>query len=247
MACDQITREVAEAIRTKYLEGPTKHKFGNRSRTLAGCNTLTRYLKNVLTHAIGKCPFRLKIIKEAEVKQSYIPMDLVPAFLAEIDRTRNAHVSIAVRAMIYMGLRESEALNMRWDWLSPDLATYTPSLTKGKEAWDLPVHPDLQARLKVLPNRLGWVLPWVDKKGNALPHRVGFSKKAIQRASDKIAVAGLTPHSLRRTAATLMHQGGVGIKTIQRQLRHKNISTTMGYIQVGLEDLKEAQRKVWGS
>lgn len=246
MACDQITKEVAEALRSRYLEGPTKHEFGDRTRKMAGCNTMIRYLKNILTHALGRCPFKLKIIKEAEVHRAYVPMELVPAFLTEIDRTQNEHLSVAIRAMIYMGLRESEALGMRWDWFSPDLTTYTPSLTKGKEAWDLPVHPDLQAHLKALPHRLGLVLPWIDDEGSVHAHTQGFTKKAMRRASEVIGVSGLTPHSLRRTAATLMHRAGVGIKTIQRQMRHKNISTTLGYVQVGLDELVEAQQKVWG-
>ena len=246
MACDHVTKEVAEALRTRYLDGPTKHEFGDRTRTLAGCNTMTRYLKNILTHALGRSPFKLKIIKERDVGRAYVPMDLVPAFLAEIDRTKKVDVSIAVRAMIYMGLRESEALGMRWDWFSPDLNTYTPSLTKGKEAWELPVHPDLQIHLKARPNRLGLVLPRVDDKGNVKTHTQGFTKKAIRRASEVIGMSGLSPHSLRRTAATLMHKAGVGIKTIQRQMRHKDISTTLRYVQVGLDELVEAQQKVWG-
>ncbi len=144
---------------------------------------MTRCLKNILTHAVGRCPFKLKIIKEAEVRRSYVPKELIPAFLAEVDRTGKVPISIAVRAMIYMGLREAEALNMRWNWFNPDLSTYTPSLTKGKEAWDLPVHPDLQERLKALPNRVGLVLPRLDEKGEVRPHAQGFTKKAIRRAS----------------------------------------------------------------
>ena len=247
ITCDQISEDVVEAIRTRYLETPSSRKFGSQTHSLTGCNTIIRYLKNVLTYAMKKCPFKVRRLRPADVRRPYVPKELVPPFLQEIDRTNNKHLSIAVRAMLYMGLRESEALNMRWDWFSPNLKTYTPGKTKGKEAWDLPVHPELISLLEALPNRIGLVLPWVDEKGNVNTHRPAFSKKGILRAGNKIEVHGLSPHSLRRTAATLMDQAGIGAKTIQRQMRHKDFATTAGYIQSGLKDLEEAQQKVWGA
>jgi integrase/recombinase XerD len=40
----------------------------------------------------------------------------------------------------------------------------------------------------------------------------------------------VTPHDLRHTMASLLLKGGVDIPTIQRQLRHKDISTTLRYL-----------------
>jgi len=58
----------------------------------------------------------------------------------------------------------------------------------------------------------------------------GFARQAIRRANDTCAIKGITPHRLRGTFATLMSEACVPIQTVQRVMRHKSFTTTMGYL-----------------
>ena len=184
--------------------------------------------------------------------RSFVPAEKVSQFLEAVDRTANAHQSIAIRAMLYLGLRESEALGMRWEWFQGDLDTYTVGKAKGREALPLPVHPDLKARIRDLSSLSPWLLPAAPIKGKdgvvrIGPHRAQFTVKAILRGGEAIGIKGLTPHRLRTTCATLMARAGVNPIHIQRQLRHKDIRTTLRYVEVGVSDLQNALKATWGA
>lgn len=261
LRADAVDNGVAELVRTRYLEGVSRandhqaaqiaaNKRPRRARphSIPGANTLMGYLRAVMAHLVRhgmlqRAPFELKALRSQAPVRQWVPLEQIPAFLAEIDRTGNVHVSIAVRAMLYLGLRESEAYGMRWAWFSHDHTIYTPGLTKGRESEPLPVPSDLQ----------GWLLrartlgPYVIPAQDGAPHRPGYAKKAVARAGAAIGLPGLSPHRLRNTCATLLARGGVDAKVIQRMLRHKDIKTTMRYIQAGLEDLRAAQARVFGA
>ena len=58
----------------------------------------------------------------------------------------------------------------------------------------------------------------------------GFARQAIRRANDTCAIKGITPHRLPGRFATLMSEACVPIQTVQRVMRHKSFTTTMGYL-----------------
>ncbi len=49
-----------------------------------------------------------------------------------------------------------------------------------------------------------------------------------------------SPHKLRHTAATLMLQNGVDVRTLQEVLGHENLNTTQIYTHIGNNELKKA-------
>lgn len=243
---DQVNAAVVATIRQRYLDGTSKRLRGGK-RTQAGANTLMGYLRAVLRHVQKQFPrMILPEIPMPRVQapvRAYVPQVKIRAFLVSVDRTANVHQSVAVRAMLFLGLREGEALGLRWQWFSDSLKTYTPGRTKGKESLPLPVPQELRVWLQALcwgvPPDLGLVLPSEDGKA----HRAGFLRRAIARAE----IPGITAHRLRTSCATLMALAGVPIPIIQRQLRHKDIRTTLRYCEVGsLEELQEASTKTFG-
>ena len=244
LRADQVTSDVVSLVRQKYLDGATKRKHGGKARTAAGANTMLGYLRALLLFVKRQFPaLRMPDVpmpRPQEPVRSYVPRAGVRAFLAAVDRTSNLHQSVAIRAMLFLGLREGEALSMRWEWFGPRLQTYTPGRTKGREALPLPVPAELRVFLHALgPADLGLVLPAEDGK----PHRAQFTRKAIQRAGLK----GLSPHRLRTSCATLLSQAGTPLKVVQRQLRHRDIRTTARYVEVGLADLIEASDRTWAA
>ncbi len=143
--------------------------------------------------------------------------------------------------MIGLGLREEEALTARWEWLDIHRSTYTAGKTKGREAVALDVPEWLLTYLKRLLPKSGEGLMFPAEDGE--PHRAGFTRKAVARGSKAIKVQ-LTPHRLRATFATLHSDAGTPTPEVQRMLRHKNIQTTLRYVETGRQGLQEAQRKV---
>ena len=67
----------------------------------------------------------------------------------------------------------------------------------------------------------------------------------LLQVAEKLELGRLTRHRLRASFATILHQSGVNIKTIQMLMRHKNIETTMIYIQVDGKELQEAVDKAF--
>jgi integrase len=58
-----------------------------------------------------------------------------------------------------------------------------------------------------------------------------FSNRFSYRAK-RAGIVGKTFHDLRDTCATALHDNGFSLVQIQKHLRHKNITTTAGYIGV---------------
>ena len=75
-----------------------------------------------------------------------------------------------------------------------------------------------------------------------------ISKAAVEKLVKKyLTAAGLdssqySPHKLRHTAATLMLQNGVDVRTLQEVLGHENLNTTQIYTHVDSENLRAAAR-----
>lgn len=67
-------------------------------------------------------------------------------------------------------------------------------------------------------------------------------QEMVQKNLAKIGLGGqgYSPHKLRHTAATLMYQNGVDVRSLQEVLGHSNLSTTQIYTHVASEQVKSA-------
>ena len=94
------------------------------------------------------------------------------------------------------------------------------------------------------------MLTLVDQKALfvTLQNRRRISRAAVHKLVKKhLLAAGLdssqySAHKLRHTAATLMLQNGVDVRTLQEVLGHDNLNTTQIYTHVDNEDLRIAAR-----
>ena len=81
-----------------------------------------------------------------------------------------------------------------------------------------------------------------------LQNRWRISRAAVHKLVKKhLAAAGLdstqySAHKLRHTAATLMLQNGVDVRTLQEVLGHDHLNTTQIYTHVDNDDLRTAAR-----
>jgi integrase len=63
-------------------------------------------------------------------------------------------------------------------------------------------------------------------KGGPLRSKV-FQEAALTTAATRIGVAGLTPHMLRHTVASLAIASGASVKVVQQMLGHKSATMTV--------------------
>lgn len=62
----------------------------------------------------------------------------------------------------------------------------------------------------------------------------------LRKYTDSIGLKNCTPHTLRRTAATLRHKyGHTDIKGLQKMLGHSSITTTQRYVELDEEEMEE--------
>ncbi|MBP1627341.1 MAG: integrase [Holophagaceae bacterium] len=254
----KVGAQIRAKVEKARLEGKKVTLSPLRRHSNAGANKVLRHLYFVFgwavkTDRLPRLPFRkLKELVEQEPVRTFLRPEQVKPFLAELDSLQNLPVMVAVRAMLYMGLREGEALTMKWSGFDKERRVYTAVDTKTGENTPLPVPEDLRgllARLREeVPEGCCWVLPaGYDPKRRVWNHRHSqFTTKPIKRAGEKLGIKGLTPHRMRGSMATLMARSGANAFVIKKAGRWKRMDTALRYIQIMEDDLVEAQAKAFG-
>ncbi len=234
---DELSTERVELARVKHLE---THAPVSANQWLKVLRLLCNWA--VRRGVLPAMPFHVRALKVQKKPRAILPVKLVQDWLAAIDAhacERNG-VRCAVRLMLGLGLRESETISARWEWLDVERQQYTPGRTKGREADPIPVPPWLVDYL--LPMRLPSGL--IVAKANGKPFASGFTRTAMLAANKAVGAPHITAHRLRGTFATLLSESGVPVQSIQRALRHKNLTTTAAYLEVNMDTVAEGQRRI---
>ncbi|MCY0916429.1 tyrosine-type recombinase/integrase [Massilia antarctica] len=217
------------------------------TRKAATANHWLRKLKLLVRWAVKRkiiaaLPWDVPMLPFQKTPRVTLPTRSTDDWFAALDKatTRSPSTAIAVRLMYGLGLRESEAATARWEWIDWERRTYTPGITKGKEAVPIPMPRWLLAHLGARRVPQGLIAP--GKHGNPLPN--GFARYSMQRANAATSLTGITPHRLRGTCATLLSEEGTPIQTLQAVMRHKDPKTTMAYLEVNMEIASRAQDRI---
>jgi integrase len=232
---DKVVTEDVQSLRAKMVDA---------GRSPVTVNDMMKILKLLLKFAVKRGHLKqvsaqFDFLRVQKKPRPTLSCSNVKVFLEALDRaTSNPQIAVILRVMIGLGLREAEALGMRWEWFDPQNQTYTVGKAKGKEARVLPVPSWLWNAIHAMPMALSdWVFPAKDGK----PHRAQFCKKVLQRVCGDLGLVNLTHHRLRATFATLHAGSGTPITEIQGMLGHKNIQTTMIYVETSLDAKRRAQ------
>jgi integrase len=121
----------------------------------------------------------------------------------------------------------------------PEQRTYVVGKAKGKEARVLPVPDWLWSAIHGMPKPM--LSEWVFPSNTGKPWRSHFCLRVIDRACKKLELGKVTQHRLRATFASWHAAAGTPIVEIQGMLGHKNIATTMIYVETSLEAKRAAQ------
>lgn len=150
------------------------------------------------------------------------------------------------RAVLLMlldsGLRHNEITALRCGHVDIDTGQVTVKKGKGgKDRVTFVGHMTRRALVAYLRHRKdakpGSPL-WVTKWGDELS-RAGV-RQAVRRSAQKAGVPEAGMHAFRRAFAVNYLKAGGSIATLQRLLGHSNISVTLRYLKLDVEDLRAA-------
>lgn len=232
---DQVSQGMILEARARMLEA---------GRSMATANHLLRVVKLLWNYAVAagfieQVPFKVKTLRIQRKPRPTVPASRVSEFLAAVDaQSHSPQAAVMLKVMLGMGMRESEVIGMRWAWFDLDQRIYTVGKAKGKEARVIPVPAWLWKDIQSLPSTLsGLVFPGEDGK----PHHSHFCRRVLQRVCKDLGLVGVTMHRLRSSFASLHAEAGTPITEIQGMLGHKNIATTMIYVETSLDAKRKAQ------
>jgi integrase len=226
---DQITAADVEDLRQKYLTGE-----GRRSK--GGANKVVATLRTVLGWAmqrglVAAVPFKIPNLKQQKAVQAVVWPEQLRPFLRASRACRNADARLALMACLTMGLREGEALGLRWQWFDWTAQIYRVGEAKDRDVRAIPMHPLFRRVMRTRwlaqgkPHH-GLVLPAEEE----VPHHPGYLRKPVENTAHRLGIVGLHPHRLRASFATGAWEAGASIAQIQAWLGHEDPSTSMLYI-----------------
>ncbi len=232
----RITAQSAMEIRARMLEQGCSGTYVNNT-----IKTLTAVLNfGVRARYIAELPFRLPKLRVQRKPRAIVPAARFREFMAALDCVaKNPHIPIILKVMVGLGIRESEALGMRLEWFDHHQRTYVVGKAKGKEARVIPVPEWLWCAIHAMPKPQ--LSEWVFPSEDGAPHRPQFCKKALNQVCTQLGLGNVTAHRLRATFASLHAEAGTPITEIQGMLGHKNVATTMIYVETSLESKRRSQ------
>lgn len=141
---------------------------------------------------------------------------------------------------LFTGCRISEALSLKADDIANGVVVIRKSNTKGKlKTREIGVNPQLQAYLDGadLPTT-GYIFP--SNRDTNKPMSSQAADQVLRKYCDYLGYEGVSTHSFRRTALTMMSASGIPLRTIQEISGHASLATLQRYLEVTPNQKKEA-------
>lgn len=127
----------------------------------------------------------------------------------------------------YEGFRACEIARIRGEHVDRRSKLIYVRGKGGFEDW-LPLHPVIDLESRRYPARGLW-FPSHTLKGQ--PMRAKSVSATVSQAMGRAGIPG-TPHALRHWFGTELRRAGVDMRTVQKLMRHANLSTTAQYTAV---------------
>ena len=217
-----------------------------RARKVAAIRSFYKYLTNK-AKLISENP--MQDLDSPHLKKSlprYLDLEESVSLLDHVDGANQARDYCILTLFLNCGLRISELVGLN---VADVRGNQLRVLGKGNKERMLFLNEACQSALE------DWLtvrsmLTLVDQNALfvTLQNRRRISRAAVHKLVKKhLAAAGLdstqySAHKLRHTAATLMLQNGVDVRTLQEVLGHDHLNTTQIYTHVDNDDLRTAAR-----
>ena len=226
----------------------------NFARTQRGAHLFYRTLKAAFNKAleweyIDNNPFaKFKFPKLVKSQPAFITEEQINLIAAN---TTQQHLKDLFIVAFYSGLRLSELVNMKWDWIDFIQKTITVKnssafQTKNKMERVIPMTGQV---FQILFKRFNFSQNFLDKfvfyrqMGNKL--YPSFVSKQFKLVVRKLNIdERIHFHSLRHSFASLLVQKGVSLYIVKELLGHSDIATTQIYSHLQTQNLFDAIYKL---
>lgn len=228
-----VTSEALEAVGESLL----REGFSGASinRRMAAISKVLRF------HARRGVPISLPVIpryRESEPRKRVLSDAEVRAILERLEAAGHRTAALFGRFAYYTAARFGEIARLRWRDIDlvNRVVVFPAEITKANTTKAVPLAPPLAAALP----------PPGDP--DALVFEGFAYRTALLHLRDAARAAGvrLDPgdgwHTFRRTTATALLRGGLDVARVQKMLGHRQISTTLRYTQIVVEDLRPAEK-----
>jgi len=141
---------------------------------------------------------------------------------------------------LYTGCRIGEASSLQWRNIVEETITFRIENTKTKASRSVAMSPALQGlladyRQDVERERFPSVYLFRGKRVGSHLHP-SMAHKILKAATERIGVQGVSTHSFRRTALTMMCRKGVNLRVIQKISGHKSLNVLAHYLEVSEQE-----------
>lgn len=208
-------------------------------RTLQLCHV---YLKASLEEAVEedllrKNPMRRVRLPENGTAGPHRPVLTIPQLravrssIAKVGRKRDV---VMFDVLALTGMRPSEMLALRWqDFDGKRLfienafvgSELRRTKTRGSKAW-VAVPAKLAAEIAAYQKKDAASEAWMFPSDAGKPMSLDNWRKRVLKPAAEASRVAMDLRILRRTWATLAHDSGASLKSVQEQLRHSSITTT---------------------
>ena len=217
-----------------------------RARKVAAIRSFYKYLTNK-AKLISENP--MQDLDSPHLRKSlprYLDLEESVSLLDHVDGANQARDYCILTLFLNCGLRISELVGLN---VTDVRGNQLRVLGKGNKERMLFLNEACQSALEDWLTERS-MLTLVDQNALfvTLQNRRRISRAAVHKLVKKhLAAAGLdstqySAHKLRHTAATLMLQNGVDVRTLQEVLGHDHLNTTQIYTHVDNDDLRTAAR-----
>ena len=231
-------------IYLNYTNDERKNNATTRSRKISTLKGFFKYLnKNAIVE--NNPTEYLEAPKLKKRLPVYLNVQESVGLLENIDGKNQVRDFAIITIFLNCGLRLSELVGMNLSDISGNVLRVIGKGNKERLIYLNQSCVDaLVEYLKIRPNNL----TDPDAKKAVFISRNGkrISRRMVEILVDKhIQKSGLdkriySPHKLRHTAATLMHQEGVDIRVLQEILGHANLGTTQIYTHLAGKEISDA-------
>lgn len=233
-----------------HLKNENENSTSARNHRLSAIKHFFEYLDSELGILDFNPAANIKSAKKEKMLPKYLTLEEAKQLLAAVPPSENyARDYCILTFFLNLGLRISELVNINMQDIKDGKLKVTGKGSKErilylnracKESLDNYMKPRMSEYFvkKEYMDAL-----FVSERGRRISNERVYDivKDCLARAglSDK----GYTPHKLRHTAATLMYQNGVDIRSLKDVLGHESIGTTQIYTHTNNELIKEATNK----
>jgi len=250
---DDVTIELARAVTLtdvyaymNYLSRDRGLSNTSRARKVACIRSFYKYLTNKAKLLEVNPVQELDPPRMRKTLPKYLDLDESVNLLQSVDGKNASRDYCILTLFLNCGLRISELVNLNKTDVRGDQLRV---LGKGNKERMLYLNEACQSALQEwLTDRD--TLALVDQNALFVTHqnRRRITRAAVHKLVKKhLSAAGLdstqySSHKLRHTAATLMLQHGVDVRTLQEVLGHDHLNTTQIYTHVDSDDLRVAAK-----